>query len=288
MSAQFSDSLRERDDAWGGPSAWIHAPPDATLSPALLVANLSRIAEAVTPETSLHWLATSRSRPLWVLAFVEGRPEGRDSVRIEGILRSLDGRLSLIPEPRFTPLSRRWEGGEERIRLVLDLLLPDSILEVRTLSAPLRFLLRFGDGRAATLTPEQLGVGGAGDELHFLTASAGPGGRSLRIGSRSGPRGEGLVLDAEVIRELVQEEGAVDVLIPDRPSVSVPIGFRIRVARRDRGLSQAELGGRIGMAQAAISNLERGVHSPRMDTLKRIARGLGLSVPALLAFQVDE
>ena len=67
--------------------------------------------------------------------------------------------------------------------------------------------------------------------------------------------------------------------------MSVPIGFRIRAARRERGLSQAALGARIGMVQTVVSNLERGVHTPRMDTLKRIAQGLGLSLPELLAFR---
>ncbi len=274
---------------WAGPGAWIHSPPSASDSPALLFANLSRIAEAVTPEMSMRWLATCRSRLLWVVAFVEGRPNGGHSARIEGILRSLDGRLSLIPEPRFTPLSRRWEGAEARVRAILDLLRPDSILEVRTLPAPLRFLLRFGDGSAAILGPEQLGVGGAAAELHLLTASPGPGGRSLRIGSRRGPEGKGFVLEAEAVQELLaKEESAVDVLTPDPTRGAGPIGSRIRVARRDQGLSQADLGKRVGMAQAAISNLERGVHSPRMDTLKRVAEGLGLSVPELLAFEAEE
>jgi DNA-binding XRE family transcriptional regulator len=274
---------------WAGPSAWIHSSPGASDSPALLFANLSRISEAVTPELSMRWLATCRSRLLWVVAFVEGRPNSDDTVRIEGILRSLDGRLSLLSEPRFTPLRRRWEGGEAQVRAVLDLLRPDSILEVRTLPDPLRYLLRFGDGRAATLSPEQLGVGSAGAELQFATASPGPGGRSLRIGSRRGPGGKGLVLEAEVVQELLTtEEDTADLLTPEPVNVSMPIGPRIRLARRDQGLSQAELGERIGMAQAAVSNLERGVHSPRMDTLRRVAQGLGLSVPALLAFQVEE
>ena len=283
--AQYSHSVRERDGVWGGPAAWIHTGTEPADSPALLFAHLSRVAEAVTPVTSMRWLTASRSRPLWVVAFVEGRPDGQHATRIEGVLRSLDGRLSLIPEPRFTPLRRRWAGGEEQVRGVLDLLRPDAILEVRTLPAPIRLLVRFGDGRAATLTPEQLGVAGASDELQFLAASPGPGGRTLRIPARSGPEGEGLELDAEAVQALVQEVGTVEALVPDQAGVSVPIGFRIRAARREQGLSQAALGARIGVGQAVISNLERGVHTPRMDTLKRVARGLGISLPELLAFR---
>lgn len=47
-------------------------------------------------------------------------------------------------------------------------------------------------------------------------------------------------------------------------------------ARQEAGLSQTELAARSGTAQAVISRIERGVVSPSLDTLSRIARGLGM------------
>lgn len=52
--------------------------------------------------------------------------------------------------------------------------------------------------------------------------------------------------------------------------------------RLDRGLSQAELSRRTGIAQAEISKIERGVIEPRTGTLSKLARGLDAQV-ALLA-----
>lgn len=47
-------------------------------------------------------------------------------------------------------------------------------------------------------------------------------------------------------------------------------------ARRAAGLSQTELAARSGTAQAVISRIERGAVSPSLDTLSKIAKGLGM------------
>lgn len=47
-------------------------------------------------------------------------------------------------------------------------------------------------------------------------------------------------------------------------------------ARRAMGLSQTELAERSGTAQAVISRIERGAVSPSLDTLSKIAKGLGM------------
>jgi DNA-binding Xre family transcriptional regulator len=52
--------------------------------------------------------------------------------------------------------------------------------------------------------------------------------------------------------------------------------------RHDRGLSQAELSRRTGIAQAEISKIERGITEPRTGTLSKLALCLGAQI-ALLA-----
>jgi len=47
-------------------------------------------------------------------------------------------------------------------------------------------------------------------------------------------------------------------------------------ARREQGISQAQLAERCGTDQAVISRIERGVVSPSLDTLWRVAAGLGM------------
>jgi HTH-type transcriptional regulator / antitoxin HipB len=53
------------------------------------------------------------------------------------------------------------------------------------------------------------------------------------------------------------------------------VGSAVRAARRRAGISQSELADLAGMSQPSIARLERGVVSPTVITLDRIARALG-------------
>lgn len=56
------------------------------------------------------------------------------------------------------------------------------------------------------------------------------------------------------------------------------IGAIIRRARRNAGLTQAELGKRIGLRQATISKLEAGEPATRISTLLDALTALGLEI----------
>lgn len=47
-------------------------------------------------------------------------------------------------------------------------------------------------------------------------------------------------------------------------------------ARKERGLSQADLAGVMGVSASVVRRLESGGGSPRLDTLAAVAQGLGL------------
>lgn len=53
--------------------------------------------------------------------------------------------------------------------------------------------------------------------------------------------------------------------------------------RLERGLSIQALADAIGMHRPALSNLLSGHHSPTLETMERIAEGLGVDVTELLA-----
>jgi len=53
------------------------------------------------------------------------------------------------------------------------------------------------------------------------------------------------------------------------------VGSAVRAARRKAGLSQVELAKRAGTSQPSIARLERGLVSPTVISLDRIARALG-------------
>ena len=53
---------------------------------------------------------------------------------------------------------------------------------------------------------------------------------------------------------------------------------RLRVLRAERGWSQAELGGRIGVSRQAVNAIETGKHDPSLPLAFRLARIFGLSI----------
>lgn len=60
--------------------------------------------------------------------------------------------------------------------------------------------------------------------------------------------------------------------------------MRIRLAeiRKRRLLTQRELAERAGMTEATINRIERGVHEPRISTVRRLAAALDVDPEELL------
>ena len=60
------------------------------------------------------------------------------------------------------------------------------------------------------------------------------------------------------------------------------IGSRIRKIRTEKGISQAELGAKVGLNADRIQKYENGARKPKKDMLKSIAAALGVSTLALV------
>jgi transcriptional regulator with XRE-family HTH domain len=60
------------------------------------------------------------------------------------------------------------------------------------------------------------------------------------------------------------------------------LGQNLRHLRERRGLTQAELGTRAGMAAASVSHFETGQRLPSLDSLVKLADALEVSVDTLL------
>jgi transcriptional regulator with XRE-family HTH domain len=68
---------------------------------------------------------------------------------------------------------------------------------------------------------------------------------------------------------------------PVRP-IYVDFGRKVRSARRTAGISQGELGRRIGLSRTSVTNVERGVQQVYVHTLCRIAKALDVAVAELV------
>lgn len=62
---------------------------------------------------------------------------------------------------------------------------------------------------------------------------------------------------------------------------------RIRECRKAAGMTQAELGNQVGLVDNAISNYEKGLREPTLDTWECLASALHVS-PAYLVGWSDE
>ena len=66
------------------------------------------------------------------------------------------------------------------------------------------------------------------------------------------------------------------------PSLRRAFGEHLRTVRQARGLSQERLGLKAGLSGKFVGEVERGEKSISLDSLWRVARALGLSMPALI------
>jgi len=56
------------------------------------------------------------------------------------------------------------------------------------------------------------------------------------------------------------------------------VNNRLRVLRAERGWSQAELGGRLGVSRQAVNAIETGKHDPSLPLAFRLARLFELTI----------
>lgn len=62
----------------------------------------------------------------------------------------------------------------------------------------------------------------------------------------------------------------------ERREFAHQVAMRVIAFRVEHGISQAELGRRVGMRQPHIARLEGGDHEPSLTTLARLSRALGI------------
>ncbi|MEO1969492.1 MAG: helix-turn-helix transcriptional regulator [Sphingomonadaceae bacterium] len=60
------------------------------------------------------------------------------------------------------------------------------------------------------------------------------------------------------------------------------IGAHVRSLRKQRGLTQIELGQKIGLNPNLLGRIERGDQNPALLTLAKVADGLGVSLEELV------
>jgi len=66
------------------------------------------------------------------------------------------------------------------------------------------------------------------------------------------------------------------------------IGANIEALRKEKKMTQEELGQEVGLTPSAISNIERNRSMPSVDTLWRVSDCLGVTIDSLLSSNVQK
>lgn len=67
-------------------------------------------------------------------------------------------------------------------------------------------------------------------------------------------------------------------ILHEKGSVCVTVGEKIRSSRVNAGLTQKELGDKMGVDSATVGKYERGILNPKLQTLEKIAAALGVTI----------
>ncbi len=80
---------------------------------------------------------------------------------------------------------------------------------------------------------------------------------------------------------VVNNIGGMDPLEISEKHSAERVGQRIREIRMSQGISQVELGKRVGLTGERIQKYEKGTRKPKLELLKQIAKALGVETQAL-------
>ncbi len=231
----------------------------------------------LTASLSLDDLAAGPSTLLYVL-LVRTALDRKRLAEPEVALRLNDDRLFVfdlkgaeVRADQFRPLMQQYFRG------VLERLQPDRVRTARFSPVDGVLWLEFGDGLNRALQWDSLPFARQLD-VTPLSASAREHGQSVQLVDAEGREVD---VDAGALRALVDPDHLRLIEGEDR-DLRAQIGARLRRVREESGLSQQQVSERGGVAQESLSRIENGRRDPRLETLRKLARGMDMTLPELL------
>lgn len=240
----------------------------------VVVASLSRVAEAFHSTDAGDWTACLRIAKPYVVGLVEGAKDHVAVQDVANILRASEWRLAVcdLRKPIIDSLT-------ECLARAAAVIKPWGIVAVTYSDADRTIWLVFGDGLRAPLLWAALGLDDRKPDLRPETIRVGDDPETVEVSDAEGGTFE---IDAASLRALVDRDADARLRGVATES-AITLGQTLAKARVAKNLTQDEVGKRSGLTQEAISRLEAGRHWPRIDTLRSYAAALGVSVGELLS-----
>lgn len=268
VMSELEGHVQESDSFWAD---FGKAGQRAASGGTLVVGDLSELVRAFRRCDVHAWTTRVRRIRPFFLAFVRTERDRSCAALVDDLLRASDMRLNVCND------ASDWREISSCLRGAVSALRPEALLEVRFVADRDALLVQFSDGMAGTLSWGDLGIADLRGTLVAESATVGRLGSTVEMATTSGDLFE---IDAASARGLL--DASFGEAIGGSDSSEAEVGDRLRAARSRVGITQLQLSERTGLDQAAISRMERGQHLPRIDTLRKVAAGLGMTVSDLL------
>jgi DNA-binding XRE family transcriptional regulator len=239
----------------------------------VVMTDLSRLVEAFGRANLEVWRECVRRSHLFFVAFVRKRSDERYAGLVDDLFRASDNRLWVYPVPRSSTRCLK-----ESLSRFVENLDPEAVIDVRFAETDRAVWIEFADGLRRTLPWAALALDDVKPPLRPETIRIGEHPETLEV---LDAKGGVFQMDSAAIRALF-DPALGEHQYATSEAVALSLGEKLRARRESRGLTQDDLARRSGLTQEMISNLERGKHQPRFDTLEKYASGLGMTVTSLL------
>lgn len=243
----------------------------------LVAAELSSVKKMLKSSPVTSWAKYVRSQAPYFLVYLKKQEDQKHSFLINNLFEMLSGRMKVVSlwDKHIDAQKKTLGRWMAKIAKRID---PSNLLEVRVSKKDKSIWLQFGDGFSRTVDWKELPFSRRRPRLILESAEIADDGWTLAFEDYSN---EIYDVDSRALRMLVSREFKKQLQGEDRRARK-EVGNRLRTWRNSKNISQIELAGRSGLAQAVISRIERGYHHPRLDTLQKYATALDLDVPTLL------
>ncbi len=239
---------------------------------ALVVSDLASLVKKYRETDPNQWIASVRIAKPYFVALVRTGKDRHYAGQIDNLVRHTDARLTVCDD-------RRWFQVLKCLHEAISGLDPYAISDVKHVPTLDKLLVTFSDGLPGFVGLDDLGIADLKNKLLLHSATVARDGAVVAMLTTSGDLFD---IDSHSIRALIDRRFAAQLHAQKKTSAEY-VGTRIRAARKERGLSQVDLGNIVHIDQAILSKIERGLHSPRIDTIQRIARGLQITLSELFA-----
>jgi len=239
----------------------------------IVMIDLATLAEKFKKVEPHAWLACVRRRNLMLVAFTRRALDQKFAHRIDDWCRATDGRLWV-----YEGKSSKRSELLRHIGTFLEHRDPEAVTEIRYSDSDRSLWIEFADGLRHCLTWSSLRLDDVKPALRPETVRVGEHPDTIEITKTDG---EVFELDSAAVRSIIDQKHR-RTTYATAEAAALTLGERLRAFRESKGSSQSDLAARSGLTQEMISNLERGKHQPRFDTIEKYAKGLGVPVTDLL------